>query len=217
MRRGTRHELLPGHGQTTATLRSSPAEHTATAGRAHPRTESVRLFAMAIVWLEGALHLNQAPRQRRELISITKAYTSVNGPDMSQKTVSLRASPIPLRRSSGPSQTHCGGTTAVLQSGPCGRTAGLPLPKFSTIVEKLWKVDKFYDLSFLSMPRIPSFSGQIRKFARFCSFVHRFSPLQRFPRDSRLADRTGSIKSVRAATAALECIWTFATNRYAPI
>ena len=108
MRRGTRHELLPGHGQTTATLRSSPAEHTATAGRAHPRTESVRLFAMAIVWLEGALHLNQAPRQRRELISITKAYTSVNGPDMSQKTVSLRASPIPLRRSSGPSQTHCG-------------------------------------------------------------------------------------------------------------
>ena len=52
------HGLLPGDGQTPAPLRSSPAEHAATAGCAHPYAEAVRLFAVSIVRLEGALHLN---------------------------------------------------------------------------------------------------------------------------------------------------------------
>jgi hypothetical protein len=60
----TDHGLLPGDGQTPAPLRSSPAEHATTAGSAHPYAETVRLLAVAVIRLEGALHLNQTPQQR---------------------------------------------------------------------------------------------------------------------------------------------------------
>ncbi len=55
-------QLLPGDGQAVASLRSSPAEHPPTTWRTHPRTEPVRLLAVAAIWLKGALHLNPTPQ-----------------------------------------------------------------------------------------------------------------------------------------------------------
>ena len=56
------HGMLPGDTQTPASLRPSSAEHAATPRCAHPCAETVGLLAVAVVRLEGALHLNPTPQ-----------------------------------------------------------------------------------------------------------------------------------------------------------
>ena len=88
---------------------------------------------------------------------------------------------------------------AVLQSRSCGAPQGSPLPKFSTIVEKIVESPRILRPATVGYVKISLFCTQIHAITSFFAVYHGAWPLQRSSKASRVAHTTVALRPARAA------------------